>query len=463
MNDFYRENGLKEIEIKKLSAMCEVLPTVADIAHAQVSIYLNSLLERSLLVLAQTKPHTAFIYYRKSEAGLKMRYADEPLVSHVFETGMSITGKKEWHSTDTTTALALYPLKTQGRVFAVVVFEFLDTKQCFPSRGEFLNVAMDILERAEQISIVLPRFTTMDGLMLADPQGRIVAVNNLMQNVYLTMGVENILGRKITDRQLHLEEILRFYNQHQRGEYELHTEGRVWQQQILPIYAGKILCHTVIAIADVTELKLKDEQLMVKSAVIQEIHHRVKNNLQTVAGLLRIKARHSQSAETQTALKESLNQILSIAVVHEFLSGQQEDLISLHQLLQMVVEMSVKDIPMPRLEIEYDFKGADVNMNSGQANSLAIIMSELLQNTLKHAFVGRENGKIMVGACTYAEGCRLSMKDDGVGLPEDFDLNKSVGTGLKIIKTLVDYDLKGNFTLKNGTQGTLASMEITIL
>ena len=202
MNDIYEYHGIKENEKYKIIAMCNILPVVADIAHAQVSIYLNSLNDRRLLVLAQAKPQTAFIYYRNLETGVSIPYVDDQLVTHVFETGLTVSGKREWLSTDMSTSLALFPWKHQGRVLAVIVFEYLETKQCYPQREKFLQAAMSILDSAENLRAegLIDRFNTADGIMLVDNTGEIQGLNNIMQNIYLSLGLDDILGRKIFDR-----------------------------------------------------------------------------------------------------------------------------------------------------------------------------------------------------------------------------------------------------------------------
>ena len=464
MNDIYEYHGIKDTEKRKIMAMCDILPVVADIAHAQVSIYLNSLNDRHLLVLAQAKPQTAFIYYRNLETGVSIPYVDDQLVTHVFETGLTVSGKREWLSTDMSTSLALYPWKYQGRVLAVLVFEYLDTKQCYPKREKFLQAAISMLDAAEwlQTEGLVDRFNTADGIMLVDNSGEIQGLNNIMQNIYLSLGLDNILGRKIFDRQLHLEGLLAFYNKSISYNCEIEVAGRIWQQRLLIIKTGKILNCCVIAINDVTEIKEKDQQLMVKSAVIQEIHHRVKNNLQTVASLLRIRARHSKNEEVKSALKESIDQIVSISVVHEFLSVSKENVINVQIIAKTILDLLVKDIQNSSLNIDYEFVGEDVWLSSARANSVAIIVNELVQNTIKHAFVGREQGRVSMSVRGVDKDCLLVIGDNGIGLPENFSIDKMSNTGLQIINTLITYDLKGKFSLEKSSNGTIAVVSIPI-
>ena len=162
----------------------------------------------------------------------------------------------------------------------------------------------------------------------------------------------------------------------------------------LPVlHKGKVQ-RLVVLVSDVTELRKKEKELLIKSAVIQEIHHRVKNNLQTIASLLRLQARRSTSPEVQAALRESVNRILSISVVHEFLSQQDAEIIDVAEVARNILETVSQNMLEPEFDLNTELDGNTVILPSEQASSLALVINELIQNSLEHAFVGRKKGTI---------------------------------------------------------------------
>jgi len=226
--------------------------------------------------------------------------------------------------------------------------------------------------------------------------------------------------------------------------------------------------------------------------VIREIHHRVKNNLQTIASLLRLEQRRASSDETKDVIRDSINRISSIALVHEYLSGQGTELVDINELGNGVFRTVMSSMKTPDLELKMKFSADNLRLPSQQAASLALVLNELLQNALEHGFENRKKG-ILTATITRPDGeekiqdklpgkttaatshagsskkenddrLLLLVKDDGVGLPPGFDLQKTRSLGLKIVQTVVQSDLKGTFTLEPRTdgKGTVARVIIHI-
>ena len=148
--------------------------------------------------------------------------------------------------------------------------------------------------------------------------------------------------------------------------------------------------------------------------------------------------------------------------MHEFLSISKENIINVQIIAKTILDLLVKDIQSSSLKIEYEFVGEDVWLSSARANSVAIVINELLQNTIKHAFIGRSKGKVTLTVRCENKSCLLIISDDGVGLADNFSVDKMSNTGLKIINTLIVYDLKGKFSLEKTQLGTVAMVSIPI-
>jgi two-component sensor histidine kinase len=189
------------------------------------------------------------------------------------------------------------------------------------------------------------------------------------------------------------------------------------------------------------------------------MHHRVKNNLQTVAMLLRLQVSEGKEVSAQEILRESINRILSIAAVHEVLSQKGFRLVDVKDVIERIVAAITQNMLQPDKEIQIAVEGEEVSLPSQPATSLALAVNELIQNAVEHAFVGRDRGAIAIKLTQDGEHLSIEVTDDGVGFPADFGAAPARSLGLQIVETLVEEDLKGEFVLSNG-RGTRALIRI---
>ncbi|MDQ7843718.1 MAG: GAF domain-containing protein [Armatimonadota bacterium] len=203
-------------------------------------------------------------------------------------------------------------------------------------------------------------------------------------------------------------------------------------------------------LANQTALAIENANLVVRSAVIREMHHRVKNNLQTVAMLLRLQLRDGRQVSGREVLQETINRILSIAAVHEILSVEGFRLVNLRQLLERVMHNVVQTMAAPTLRLSGAVRGDDIYLNSHQATSLALVVNELLQNAIEHAFPGRPEGRVEIRLARRDGGLTVEVEDDGRGLPPGFEPGGGGELGLKIVQALVTEDLGGTIAFSPG-------------
>ena len=189
------------------------------------------------------------------------------------------------------------------------------------------------------------------------------------------------------------------------------------------------------SIAHHAAVALEHGRAVMRGVLAQEIHHRVKNNLQTVASLLRLQAR-APHADPRKALEDSVHRILAIAAVHEVLTEQREEVVELRELLERLRAMLVQGLAAGK-EVRADLE--PVALAGNRATALALVFSELLQNALEH---GGETVQIEL---TQRNGeVRLAIADDGEGIEADAE-----GTGLSIVQALVRDELQGRLDLRN--------------
>jgi two-component sensor histidine kinase len=215
----------------------------------------------------------------------------------------------------------------------------------------------------------------------------------------------------------------------------------------------------LVLVRDVTDVRRRDRALLTKDATIREIHHRVKNNLQTVAALLRLQARRMTEPAARAALEESVRRVSSIAVVHETLAGSREDVVVVDDVLDQVLPM-LGDLASVGPAARTRRTGSFGELPAAAATPLVLAITELLHNAAEHAFEDAETGVIELIAERDGNDLVVRVRDNGRGLPEEFDVDASDGLGLQIVRTLVISELGGTLTMQvppgeGGTEAVL--------
>ena len=206
-------------------------------------------------------------------------------------------------------------------------------------------------------------------------------------------------------------------------------------------------------------IAIEHAKLMVKSAIIQEMHHRVKNNLQQVASLLRLQMHYAGQRSVEQVLSESLNRILAIASVHELLAREDLDIISVKKVAEQIIQATAQGILAPGKHIAMRIEGPDILLPSSKATSVALILNELVQNALEHGFgPGMDDGEIRITLAEEPKVITLEVANDGTPLPDGFDIRKTDSLGLQIVESLVRGDLQGRFLLTSDGSRTVANI-----
>jgi two-component sensor histidine kinase len=208
------------------------------------------------------------------------------------------------------------------------------------------------------------------------------------------------------------------------------------------------------AIGSHAAIAIENAKLVVKSAIVQEMHHRVKNNLQTIASLLRLQMHYSKFKSVSTVLQESINRILSIAAVHEVLSSEDMDRVSLRKVAENIISATRMSLVPPGKKVDTSLDGDDFLLPPAKATSVALILNELIQNAIEHGFKTIDEGILSVMMKEEERDFRVVVVNDGSPLPADFDVHKNRNLGLQIVENLVRDDLHGSFTLESGDRIT---------
>jgi two-component sensor histidine kinase len=218
-----------------------------------------------------------------------------------------------------------------------------------------------------------------------------------------------------------------------------------------------------VAIENATLYQDARKGLEVASALLQEMHHRVRNNLQTVAALLSIQLRHDDTAPWASYLREAVSRVQAIATVHDLLSdesrlgGTTVDVIARH-----AADEAYSTLMPPGLSVSFEIPPSEVRLPSKQATLLALLINELVANAVKHGFARRDRGRIAIRAHGEGGDAVIEIENDGDPIPEDFDPTGGHGLGMRIIQRLVTADLHGTFSIGPGESGSIAVLRFPI-
>jgi two-component sensor histidine kinase len=221
----------------------------------------------------------------------------------------------------------------------------------------------------------------------------------------------------------------------------------------IPLLDAGEVTGAVLLARDVSELRQRDRLLLSKDATIREIHHRVKNNLQTISSLLRLQARRIGSDEARAVINESVRRIRTIALVHETLSREAADDVPFIEIVRPLLRLAEDGLQSPERPVRFRVEGDGGKLPAATATPLAIVLTELLQNAIAHAFPERNGERpdhVVVLLDHDDSELVVRVIDDGVGVPDGFSSADAQSLGLTIVRTLVTTELGGSIELGPG-------------
>jgi two-component sensor histidine kinase len=219
----------------------------------------------------------------------------------------------------------------------------------------------------------------------------------------------------------------------------------------------------VLLLRDVSELRRRDRLLLTKDATIREIHHRVKNNLQTISSLLRLQGRRLTSPEAKEAVAESVRRIRTIALVHETLSREPGEDILFIEIVRPLMRLVEEGLQSADRPVTFQAKGDGGRLPATIATPLSVVILELLQNAVDHGFPeGSAGGAVMVVLSHDEDELQIQVVNNGIALSSDFDFAKATGLGLSIVRTLVTTELAGTIEMRQATQADGASSGVAM-
>jgi two-component sensor histidine kinase len=222
-------------------------------------------------------------------------------------------------------------------------------------------------------------------------------------------------------------------------------------QRALPLMPAGVPIGALVLVRDITELRRRDRELITKDATIREIHHRVKNNLQTVAALLRLQARRVSTVDARAALEDSVRRVASIAIVHETLSMAVDEAVQFDNVVDRIAAAAI-EVAVPELKVHIRRESSFGVLPAEVATPLAMVLNELLLNAVEHGFAVRGepgvDAEVVISVHRFRRQLHVSVADNGRGLPDDFDLDSADRLGLQIVRTLARGELRGTIEMR---------------
>ncbi len=313
--------------------------------------------------------------------------------------------------------------------------------------------------------------STADGILVVGNEGKITSYNQnfiTMWNVphaLLENGEERDVTSFVLPQLKNPEGVLansKDLNAHPgRESFDMieFLDGRIFERYSKPQKVGDTIVGRVWSFRDITDRKHAEEKLVSslqeKEVLLREIHHRVKNNLQLISGLLDMTRMRTADEVTAAILTDMMLKIQTMAQIHTRLyESKQFGKISITSQFRDQVDSLMNIYSKKGHEITCEINPDDVFLPVDQALPCALAVNEILSNAYKHAFIGRKHGKIEVSAVQEDGHIGITVHDDGAGLPENFEFHRENSLGLKLIRTLVQHQLRGTirFENRNGTE-----------
>jgi two-component sensor histidine kinase len=474
--------SLSEADVNLLTSIRKALPILSDLSRSDLLLYVP-VGAQDVLVSDQARPHSIFPVYEEDLVGRRVDVHQAPWVFQALSSTRLRRGVQSGTVRDAPIVRECLPvLGSEGRAIAALGIETnllaheRHRRRSLPFR-QALQQLQEMVLRGEVVNAgELSPFGEHDGIVVVNLLRRIQYVSGIAANLYRRIGYmgslvhQSVYDLETADAEL-VDEAL---NSGTCIKQEREEHGRIWIRKAIPLYArrswwasvlrrapgvpsptGSVPVGVMWTVHDATEARDKERELKAKLAMIQEVHHRVKNSLQSIASLLRLQARRADVAEVKQALLETINRILSVAVVHEFLSYNSVSVINLRDVAQRILDQMAESVMNPDKGIQFRLTGPGIYLSSQQATACALVINELLLNAVEHGFEHRDVGLVTIDLADDGEMVIIEVGDDGTGLPAEFDLDEHGGLGLRIVRTLVQGDLKGSFELR-GERGVRA-------
>lgn len=459
-----------EDDIEWLHLLVEDWQMIADLAFADLVLWVK--VGETFTVVAHCRPNTGSMVYPHDEIGTVANDAERSLIADAMESAQT----RQYDSEDGLLQGAeAVPVVRDGSVIAVLTIHsdverkanYSRMERNYRSAGVMLlsMIAEGYFPDVEAPSGVRrgePRVG--DGMLVLNREGRVRYASPNAISVLYRLGYKGELeGRYLAELMSDLLSKLRPVDE----ILPLVLTGRAaWRTELeskkvsvalrsIPFRRGEFRTGALLLVRDISEIRRRERDLLSRDTMIREMHHRVKNNLQTVSALLRLQRRRVESPAARAALEEAMRRVSVIAVVHDVLSQGVDPEVDFDEVVSKGVRLG-PTLANPNKNIELEQIGKFGTISSADATSLALAVTELVTNAIEHGFVCESeddpvHGNVWIRSRRYDDRLEVVIADNGVGLREGEGPGNGLGT--QIVKTLVTTDLDGTIEWRDRDGG----------
>jgi two-component sensor histidine kinase len=481
LSELISENSnLKANEVEHLSELVAEWRLLADLSFADLLLWLPIRRDEKSwpeghLAIAQIRPTTAATVFTEDLVGTSINWGQRPLVDQALSDGEIVRDAKPEQVGQIVIKEETIPVILNGKILAVISRHRNADLMRQPSKLElnYREIAHKIYKMVAEGNFPIrnslyssessPRVG--DGLIRLDVNGTIFFASPNARSALSRVGFqkelegENLgvvfsnLNKGDTQPTDESWQTMLSGKSLRRTEYE--SQSAVLDILVIPLTEGSDRIGAIVLIHNITELRNRDRALLTKDATIKEIHHRVKNNLQTVSALLRLQSRRVTDPIASSALDEAVRRVASIALVHETLSNQSSEFVEFDLVLDQIIKNALDLNPR---SIGYKKIGEFGSFDSKTATALSLVITELIHNALEHG-LSETGDQLTVEISKNGNQYLVSVCDNGSGLPKEFNIEKSANLGLQIANTLTKNELNGSINLvrvENLTRGDIS-------
>jgi|FreactcultureFD7_1027221.scaffolds.fasta_scaffold00018_89 two-component sensor histidine kinase len=430
------------------------------------------------IALAHIRPTTAATVFANDVIGDELNWGANPRIDQALSKGEIDRDIEPELVGDILIKQEIIPVSYEGRVIAVISRHRSAESMRTPSKLElnYREIAHKIYRMVAEGTFPIqnniyrsqsaPRVG--DGLIRLDASGTISYASPNARSAFNRAGwsgelenhklgevIESVIPKQLqpTDETW----LNRMSGKSVRRE-EFENSAGIFDLLAMPLIAGSDHIGAIVLIHNVTELRRRDRALLTKDATIREIHHRVKNNLQTVSALLRLQSRRVEDPAAQAALSEAVRRVASIAIVHETLSASSAESVAFDEVYERIVPNAIELSSRP---VKVSKVGTFGIFDSQIATPLALVITELIHNALEHG-LDQSGDELRVEVVRENSTVQVRVIDNGVGLPAGFNLGESSNLGLQIVKTLTENELKGSIEIRRSGNETVAGLNFVV-
>lgn len=475
-----------EADVEWLHLLVGDWQLLADLSFADMVLWVPTAEDGSFVAVAHARPSSAATLFYRDIVGQEIREEWREQVTECFAGAKVVdSAEPDWYE-DTPTRVRAIPVlrrlsansaETTERPIAVVTRHSNQDEMRTPSRQELnftasANDLFGMIATGDFPDIGAPAGPrrgaprASDGLLRLDTNGIVTFASPNGLSAFNRMGFEGELERKslaevtteLIGAQLDVDESLPLVvTGRAPWRADIESKGVTVSLRSIPLRDHGARIGAIVLCRDVTELRHQERELITKDATIREIHHRVKNNLQTVASLLRIQARRTHSDEARTALQNAMRRVAAIAVVHDTLSSGLSQTVDFDDVFDSVLKLVTEVAASHNTTVHPKKTGEFGVLPSEAATPLALGLTELVTNAVEHGLDGRD-GEVEIVAERSDDHLDIQVRDNGRGLPEG-----KVGSGLgtQIVRTLIQGELGGTIDWHTLT-GSGTEVTITI-